>query len=128
MNQDELRSLLNVAKTIIFDTVQRRIHIVFFDRQTASRYEMATIPFRGALYRVSNMHPPVKGSVWARQLDTGGVRLAAQREYVVELHNVTRFTDIGRLTAYFEARLPRELSSMIWTHARPIPGRLLCGN
>ena len=51
------------------------------------------------------MHPPVKGSVWARQLDTGGIRLAAQREYVVELHNVTRFTDVSRLTAYFEAHI-----------------------
>ena len=70
---------------------------------------MATIPFRGALYRVSNMHPPVKGSVWARQLDNGGVRLAAQREYVVELHNVTHFTDIGRLTAYFEAHVAAEV-------------------
>uniref|UniRef100_M4C008 Uncharacterized protein n=1 Tax=Hyaloperonospora arabidopsidis (strain Emoy2) TaxID=559515 RepID=M4C008_HYAAE len=103
---------------------------------------MATIPFRGALYRVSNMHPPVKGSVWARQLDTGGIRLAAQREYVVELHNVTRFTDVSRLTAYFEAHIaagvelddmdtctPNSLTSTVWKLTVKLAGcpDFLCG-
>ena len=103
---------------------------------------MATIPFRGALYRVSNMHPPVKGSVWARQLDTGGVRVAAQREYVVELHNVTRFTDISLLIAYFEAHIaagvelddmdtctPNSLTSTVWKLTVKLAGcpDFLCG-
>ena len=103
---------------------------------------MATIPYRGALYRVSNMHPPVKGSVWARQLDTGGVRLAAQREYVVQLQNVTRCTDIGRLTAFFEANIaagvelddmdtctPNSRTSTVWKLTVKLAGcpGFLCG-
>ena len=47
VNQKELRSLLNVAKTIRFEPVHRRIHFYFFDGDTACKHELATIPFKG---------------------------------------------------------------------------------
>ena len=106
VNQDEVRRLLNVAKTISYNPVERSIHFFFFDRATARNFEDASIPFRSIVYRVTNVHLPATGSVWARQVDRPCV--ATAREYTVELHNVTRFTDIGRLTAYFQAHIAAE--------------------
>ncbi|CAI5713867.1 unnamed protein product [Peronospora destructor] len=108
VNQDELRTMCNVAKHINFNDVQRSIHFHFFDRATARKYELVIVLFKGAVYRLANMHQPDTGSVWARQLGSDGMRIATQLEYDVELHNVTRFTDIGRLTAYFEKYIAAE--------------------
>lgn len=105
VNQDELRRLLNVAKTISYNQVERSIHFYFFDRATARDLESIEIPFRSAVYRMVNVHQPAQGSVWARQNGRDGPGFAAAREYTVELHNVTRFTDIGKLTAYFQAHI-----------------------
>ena len=76
---------------------------------------------------MANMHPPFKGSVWARQIGRNRTRIATNREYAVELHNVTRFTDIGILTAYLQEHIaadfeledlnictPISLTSTVW--------------
>ncbi|CAI5726723.1 unnamed protein product [Hyaloperonospora brassicae] len=105
VDQEVLRRFLNVAKTISYNPLQRCIHFYFFDRVTARNFELVAVPFRGVIYRVANQHPPSKGSVWARQIGRDGTRLARVREYAVELHNVTRFTDIGRLTAYLQEHI-----------------------
>ncbi|CAI5705660.1 unnamed protein product [Peronospora effusa] len=54
------------------------------------------------------MHQPDKGSVRARQLGRDEARSATELEYEVLLHNVTRFTDIGRLSAYFQEHIAAE--------------------
>ena len=105
VNQDELRRLLNVDKTIRYNQVERSIHFYFFDRAKARELESIQIPFRNAMYRMVRFHLPAQGSVWARQNSRDGLGFAEAREYTVELHNVTRFTDIGKLTAYFQARI-----------------------
>ena len=78
VNQADLRSLLNVAKTISFDPVHRH-SVIFFDRATAREYEFATVPCKGMVYRVSNMHQLHQGSVWARQLGNDGTWMAIHR-------------------------------------------------
>ena len=58
VNQDEIRRLLNVAKTISYNPVERSIQFNFFDRATARNFGTVTIPFRSVVYRVNNVHLP----------------------------------------------------------------------
>ena len=50
VNQDELQTLLHVTKHTNYNDVQRSIHSHFFDRATARKYEIMSVPFRGAIY------------------------------------------------------------------------------
>lgn len=68
--------MLNMSQTIGYNTVTRSIHFFFFDRATARKYERVIVPFRGAVYLVSNMHQPNTRSVWVRQLGRSGLRTA----------------------------------------------------
>ncbi|KAI9985307.1 hypothetical protein PInf_004633 [Phytophthora infestans] len=114
INVHELQHMLNLAKTIAYNDIKRSIHIFFFDRATAAKFQGLQVPFRGVMYSLGNVHRPDTGSVWDRQLNSDGVRRTTQREYEVEIHNLTRFTDIGRLTAFLTKHLavPFELVNM----------------
>lgn len=114
INVHELLHMLNLAKTIAYNDIKRSIHIFFFDRATAAKFQGLQVPFRGVMYSLGNVHRPDTGSVWDRQLNSDGVRRTTQREYEVEIHNLTRFTDIGRLTAFLTKHLavPFELVNM----------------
>ncbi|KAE9272876.1 hypothetical protein PF001_g27749 [Phytophthora fragariae] len=127
VNLADLQLMLNLAKTISYDYVRRRIHIFFFDRATAKKFQDTLVAFKGVVYKPVNMHRQDTGSVWERQLGRDGVRLAAQREYEITIYNVTRFTDIGRLSAYLQIHLagdfeledmddctPNSLTSTVW--------------
>ncbi|KAE9203796.1 hypothetical protein PF005_g14038 [Phytophthora fragariae] len=105
VNLTELQTMLNMTKTISFNFVQRNIHFFFFDRVTAQKYQNTLVSFMGVVYPLSNVHHQATGSVWSRQLGRDGVRLAVQREYEIHIHNITRFTDIGRLMAYLQRHL-----------------------
>ena len=61
------------------------------------------------MYRLRNPHAPCAGSVWNRQVGSDGTRLTKVTEYVVLLYNVTRFMDIGRLTAFFTEHISAEV-------------------
>ena len=54
VNQDELQTMLHVTKHINYNDVQRSIHFHCFDRATARKYELMSVPFRGAIYRLYN--------------------------------------------------------------------------
>jgi hypothetical protein len=108
VNVPELKIMLNMAKTISYDYVRRQIHIFFFDRGTARKYQDMMIPFKKGIYRVVNPHSPDSGSVWNRQKGRDGVRRSDQRVYVIDMYNVTRFTDVGRLAAYLTKHMQAE--------------------
>ena len=63
VNQDGLWRLLNVAKTISYNQVDRSIRFYFFDQATARELESIVIPFRSVVYRMINVHLPAPGSV-----------------------------------------------------------------
>uniref|UniRef100_H3GY86 Uncharacterized protein n=1 Tax=Phytophthora ramorum TaxID=164328 RepID=H3GY86_PHYRM len=109
VNQNELRTMLNVTKTISYNYVRRSIHFFFFDRATARKHELTTVPFKRTIYRLANAHIKDTRSVWARQFDRNGVRTQNQQEYEIEIRNVTRFTDIGRLTAYLAQHIQADI-------------------
>ncbi|KAE9122518.1 hypothetical protein PF010_g6723 [Phytophthora fragariae] len=105
VNVPELQRMLHLAKTISYNHATRSIHIFFFDRKTAGKYQGWQLPFKRAVYRLVNVHRPDSGSVWARQLGRDGVRLTDSRKYQIDIYNITRFTDVGRLTAYLQLHL-----------------------
>ncbi|POM81568.1 Hypothetical protein PHPALM_440 [Phytophthora palmivora] len=105
VNTTMLYQMLNMTKTISYNSVRRSIHFFFFDRQTALKFQLAVVPYKGTVYRVVNVHREDTGSVWDRQLDGGGVRMAVQTEYEVTLYHISRFMDIGRFTAYLQERI-----------------------
>ncbi|KAE9268904.1 hypothetical protein PR003_g31299, partial [Phytophthora rubi] len=109
MHQTDIRQLLHLAKTISYNHVHRSIHFHMFDRATAIKFQDTQIPFRKAIYRLRNAHRPDSGSIWTRQLGRDGVRLETQREYEVDIYNVTRFTDVGRLNAYLQAHIKADI-------------------
>jgi len=108
INVSDLHQLFNMAKTISYNETTRTIHFFFFDRATAVKYQRMQIPFNGVIHGLRNAHQPDSGPVWARQLGRDGVRLAAQREYAIDIYNVTRFTDVGRLLAYLQKHVKVE--------------------
>lgn len=133
VNVHELQHMLNLAKTIAYNDIKRSIHIFFFDRPTAAKFQGMQVPFRGIMYSLTNMHRPDTGSVWDRQMNSDGVRRTAQREYEVEIHNLTRFTDIGRLTAFLTKHLavafelvnmdsftPNSMRTTAWTDRKSV--------
>ncbi|KAE9303207.1 hypothetical protein PR003_g22064 [Phytophthora rubi] len=105
MNTVELGRMLHLTKTISYNHVQRSIHLFFFDRATARKYQLLAIPYNRTIYHLVNVHAPDTGSVSARQLGRDGTRPMPQREYEVHIRNVTRFTDVGRLTAYLQKNI-----------------------
>lgn len=68
MNHEELQTILNVAKKINFNDVDKNIHFHFFDRATARKYKMVAVPSKGSVYRLANLYQPDTCSVWSRQL------------------------------------------------------------
>ncbi|EEY57026.1 uncharacterized protein PITG_10588 [Phytophthora infestans T30-4] len=119
--------MLHLVKTISYDHTKRSIHFHTFDRATARRFQDTQVPFKRAVYRLRNPHQPDTGSIWARQLGNDGVRTDTQREYVVDIFNVPRCTDVGRLNAYLQAHIkadiefenldvyyPESRSSVVW--------------
>jgi hypothetical protein len=101
----ELQQMLGLAKTLSYDCAERSIHFFFFDRATASKFELTQVPYSGAVYQLRNVHNPHSGSVWTRQLGRDGVRVTTQREYEIHISNITRFTDVGRLAAFLQKHL-----------------------
>ncbi|EGZ18643.1 hypothetical protein PHYSODRAFT_502046 [Phytophthora sojae] len=102
VNLTELHGLLSQTKTISFNRVKKSIHFFFFDRATAARHALTPVPFKGRVYRLMNVHGPDRGTPWERQLGRAGVSMSPPTEYEVRLYNITRFMDIGRLTAFFK--------------------------
>ena len=82
VNQDKLQTMLIIAKHINSNDVQRSIHFHSFNRAKARKYELLSVPFRVAIYRLSNMHQADTGSVigtpvgtrWGAHGDSSGVR------------------------------------------------------
>ncbi|EEY55695.1 uncharacterized protein PITG_09656 [Phytophthora infestans T30-4] len=97
--------MLSLAKTISYNHVQRSLHFFFFDRATARSFQAVQVPFHRMVYRLLNVHRPDTGSVWGRQLRRDGTRVTAQRHYEIEIYNITRFTDVGRLVAYLQQHI-----------------------
>ncbi|KAL3658992.1 hypothetical protein V7S43_015877 [Phytophthora oleae] len=109
VNIHELHQMMNLAKTISYNHAQQAIHFFFFDRATAKKFELVAVPYKGMVHRVRNMHGPDVGTVWGRQLDRYGVRTAERTMYEVKLYNITRFMDIGWLTAYLQKHIAAEV-------------------
>ncbi|KAG1699175.1 hypothetical protein DVH05_014092 [Phytophthora capsici] len=105
VNLNEIQMMLNLAKTLSYNYVQRSIHVYFFDRATAKRFQDTLIPFKGIVYRPTNAHRYDTGSGWTSRRGRDGSRLAEDKEYVIDLFNIARVTDVGRLTAYFRKHL-----------------------
>lgn len=105
VNTPELRQMLTLAKTISYNHVQRSLHFFFFDRATARQFQTVQVPFKMQVYRLGNVHRQTSGSVWSRQLGRDGTRPTSQLQYEIDIHNVTRFTDIGRLVAYLQQHI-----------------------
>lgn len=102
INLDEVQGMLNTTKTISYNHVQRSVHFFCFDRVTARKYQLMYIQFPKQIYALANVHGPDAGTVWDLQLAWDGTRPAMIQEFEVNIHNITRLTDIGRLTAYLE--------------------------
>jgi hypothetical protein len=101
-NTPKLRQMLALAKTISYNHDQRSLHFFFVDRATAQWLQTTRVPYRKMIFRLSNEHAQEKGSVWQRQLGRDGTRLETQRQYAIDIQNVTRFT---RLTAFLHAHI-----------------------
>ena len=56
------------------------------------------------------------------------MRMATNPGYEVELHNVIRFTDIGRLTAYFEKHIATDFELEDLDTCTPSRGPPMFGN
>ena len=108
INLQDLHLMLSQTKTIGYDHVTKTIHFYFFTRTTAERHKDVRVPFRGAVYRLQNAHRPEHGSIWRRQQGLNGKQQGRRVEYTVHLHNLTRFSDVGRIAAYFKANIPTE--------------------
>lgn len=100
VNLGELHGMLSQTKTISFNRVSKSIHLFFFDRATAAKHALTVVPFKGKVYRPTNVHGQLQGSAWDRQSGRNGDRMIQRTHYEVRLFNITRFMDIGRLTAY----------------------------
>ncbi|EEY62138.1 uncharacterized protein PITG_14030 [Phytophthora infestans T30-4] len=109
VSSNDLRQMLHLVKTISYDHTKRSIHFHTFDRATARRFQDTQVPFKRAVYRLRNPHQPDTGSIWARQLGNDGVRTDTQREYVVDIFNVPRCTDVGRLNAYLQEHIKADI-------------------
>ncbi|RLN55252.1 hypothetical protein BBP00_00008579, partial [Phytophthora kernoviae] len=104
MAVEELHGMLNKVKTISYDRVTKSIHF-FFTRETAVDQGKILLPYRGRLYRLQNAHHEEDGTVWDRQVGADGVRGSPKAEYQILIHNITRFFDIGRFTAYLQRKI-----------------------
>lgn len=105
VNLNEIQTMLNLPKTLSYNYVQRSIHVYFFDRATAKRFQDTLIPFKGIVDKPTNAHRYDTGSGWTSRRGRDGSRLAEDKEYVIDLFNIARVTDVGRLTAYFRKHL-----------------------
>ena len=103
-----LHQMLGQTKTICYNQVTKSIHFYFFTRTTADRHKSVQVPYQGGVYTLHNAHCLDQGPIWARQ--TGGRPGTSGRrpEYTIQLHNLTRFNDIGRMAAYLQANIPTE--------------------
>ncbi|RLN52050.1 hypothetical protein BBJ29_010003 [Phytophthora kernoviae] len=108
MAVEELHGMLNKVKTISYDRVTKSIHFFFFTRETAVDQGKILLPYRGRLYRLQNAHRKEDGAVWDRQVGADGIRGSPKAEYQILIHNITRFFDIGRFTAYLQRKIPLE--------------------
>lgn len=66
------------------------------------------MPFYGKLYRLQNAHRPEKGSVWQRQKGLNGLPHGRRVGYTVHLHNLTRFSDVGKIAAFLKKKIPTD--------------------
>lgn len=108
INLPDLHLMLNQTKTIGYDHVTKTIHFYFFTRTTAARHKDVRVPFYGGVYRLQNAHRTEQGSIWQRQHGLNGKPRGRRVEYTVHLHNLSRFSDVGRIAAYFKAKIPTE--------------------
>ena len=72
VNLKGLHRMLSQVKTISYNHAKRSIHLFFFTRTAARKFQCTVVPFRRRLYRLHNPHAPSAGSVWNRQVGVDG--------------------------------------------------------
>lgn len=100
--------MLIQTKSISYDHVNKTIHFYFFTRTTAECHKEVRVPFFGGLYRLQNAHRPERGSIWQRQQGLNGVPQGRRVRYTVHMHNLTRFSDVGKIAAYLKEKIPTD--------------------
>ncbi|OWZ20446.1 hypothetical protein PHMEG_0005137 [Phytophthora megakarya] len=122
-NLQELHALISHTKTIGYSKATKSIHFFFFDRASAAKYAMTIVPFKRRVYRLSR--PDGQSGSDSPERDPRAPDY--RTEYSVRFHNVSRFVDFSRLTAFFkkhsavdfdlegrEKCTPESRSSTIW--------------
>ena len=74
---------------------------------TESHKEFLALIFRG-VYRLQNTHRLKKGSIWQRQQGLNSRPQVKRVEYTVHIHNLSRFSDVGRIAVYIKVKIPTE--------------------
>lgn len=106
VNRQSLYDLPRNLKTISYNLVAKSIQILFFDRATARKSQFTMVHFRASVYRLENMHVPTSGSAWERQSCDIRARERRSEGYVLRMYNVSRFVDIGKISAYISKHSP----------------------
>ena len=56
VNRQVFYDLLRTLKTISYNPADKSIHLFFFDRATARKFQHTSVPFRRAVYKLENWH------------------------------------------------------------------------
>ena len=87
------------------------------------------MPYRNGLYRLYSARRTEKGLVWQRQRQQrlNGIPRGRRVGYTVQINNLTRFSDIGKLAAFFKGEDFDRVRNKRLTHNPPFQGRRLSG-
>jgi hypothetical protein len=107
---EETMAMLKDLKAAEYNDSTRSLHLYFFDRSTAAKWNKMTIPFRRQLVQLISAHPtettgeqPKANNVWNRQLGVDGLQNAESRsKYEIQLLNTARSMNMALFLEYLK--------------------------
>uniref|UniRef100_K3WT49 Uncharacterized protein n=1 Tax=Globisporangium ultimum (strain ATCC 200006 / CBS 805.95 / DAOM BR144) TaxID=431595 RepID=K3WT49_GLOUD len=131
-------AMLKDLKVAEYNDSTHSLHLYFFDRSTAAKWNKMTIPFRRQLVQLIAAHPaettgerPKANNVWNRQLGVDGLQNAESRsKYKIQLLNTARSMNMALFLEYLkqttgkrfyayplDAYGPRSHQSQMWENS-----------
>uniref|UniRef100_M4BQG3 Uncharacterized protein n=1 Tax=Hyaloperonospora arabidopsidis (strain Emoy2) TaxID=559515 RepID=M4BQG3_HYAAE len=105
VNRQRIHDLLLKVKTMSYEEVIELDPSVFFRSSNSNEFQFTVVLEKRMVYRLLNTHDVSARSAWDR---TNGVSSLSHRniEYEVRLYNVSRFVEIGKMSAFFSKHSP----------------------